>query len=154
MRKLDWREREKSIDWRSNLFETGEKITEKRTSEVKEKDKIKDEKVNIIIGSDLICCTEDAIAVVETTSAYLKKGVSALFICPAKEHRFGIDALLPALQQRDLLTEAMIIRHSSCCLPKEQEHDVIVDDELFQDLTKDHFESTAFLFVQITRATS
>ena len=49
--------------------------------------------VDVIIGADIICRPEDAVAVSKTIRNSLKVGGEAILVCADSEHRFGMDIL-------------------------------------------------------------
>lgn len=54
-------------------------------------------KYDILLGSDMICCESDAIGVVKCILTYLSPKGLAIFIIPQPQHRWGTEALIPAL---------------------------------------------------------
>jgi len=57
--------------------------------------------VDIILGADIICKPEDAVAVSKTVYNALKVGGEALFICADSKHRFGMDIFKEELEKFD-----------------------------------------------------
>lgn len=110
----------------------------------------KGETFNVIIGSDLICCLEDANGVINATYTFLSvdKDAIAIFVCPTADHRFGMESLVAGLDKRGLHVSSTIIRHSTCCLSVAGDVSSSCDnDDLFEGLQSDHVESTAFVLV-------
>lgn len=55
-------------------------------------------KFDVIIGSDVVCCQSDAVGVAKTISSFLNIGGICVFVVPMPQHRYGTEVIVPALR--------------------------------------------------------
>lgn len=72
-------------------------------------------KFDRIVGSDIICCTEDVESVCRVVSKLLARNASArcFFVVPSADHRWGAECFVPSLQQIGLDVFARPVLHST-----------------------------------------
>ena len=113
------------------------------------------EKYDVIIASDMICCENDAVGIAKSVKIFLKPDGICYFVIPQAQFRFGTEALIPALKAIGLTTYARPILNSKYNneLYKKEiqiEHDeYLFDDEYLTDNIHDnHYIAWNFIIAK------
>jgi predicted nicotinamide N-methyase len=80
-------------------------------------DKIKNnEKYDLIIGSDMVCLESEAIGVCKVILTKLAANMNSkcIFVIPQPQHRYGVEAFMPALESIGMDVICIPIFHSNC----------------------------------------
>lgn len=80
------------------------------SSENNNSDKIK---ADLIIGADIICKKDDAVAAAKTLHDFLKADGQAFIVCGSSKHRFGIDIFADECTKQNLMCDVHKLRLNS-----------------------------------------
>lgn len=74
------------------------------------------EKYDLIIGSDMVCIESEAIGVCKVILTKLATNINSkcIFVIPQPQHRYGVEAFLPALESIGMDVICIPLFHSNC----------------------------------------
>lgn len=93
------------------------------------------ERYDVIIASDMICCENDAVGIAKSVKIFLKPDGICYFVIPQSQFRFGTEALIPALTAIGISAVSRPIYNSKYNndLYKKEKQNELNDEYIFDD---------------------